>query len=92
MKPIALDEAHIAPDLLAKERAIFKAQVIESGKPAEIADKIVDGKINKFLRESTLIQQAFIKDQDQSVGSYVASQKTAIVSFLRLELGEDSPQ
>ena len=72
----------------AKEREIYENQAKESGKPAEIIAKMVDGRIAKFIKEICLLGQPFVKDPDQTVGDLLASQNTQVLSFIRYELGE----
>jgi elongation factor Ts len=79
---------------LDKEREIFRAQLAESGKPAQVIDKIVEGKIDKFFAESCLLEQAFIKDQDRKVHDVVAAagkqlgDTLEVVRFSRFSLGD----
>lgn len=94
MKPECVRTEEFPEDVLEKERDVFKAQVIEMGKPENIADKIVDGKIKKFVAENTLLEQAFVmngdlkvKDLLKEVGQKVGAELN-IVRFARFELGE----
>ena len=92
--PAYLDEASVPAEVLEKEKHILTEQVLAEGKPAQIADKIVAGKIGKYFKENCLVDQAYIKDGDLSVSKFV--QNTAkelggdvkIVSFVRFEKGE----
>ncbi len=73
---------------IAKEREIFTAQAAESGKPAEIIEKMIDGRIRKFLSESSLVDQAFVKDPEVTVGKLLKNSSADIQSFVRFEVGE----
>ena len=75
-------------ELINKEREIFTAQAEESGKPAEIIAKMIDGRIRKFLAESSLVEQPFVKNPDQTVGQLLKAAGADIVGFTRYEVGE----
>jgi len=87
-KPQCVAEADVPGEVLQKEREIFSAQAETSGKPANIIEKMVDGRIRKFLAEITLVGQPFVKDPDQSVGQLLKSAGAGVVDFARMELGE----
>ena len=87
-KPECVSEADIDPALIEKEKEIFSAQAAESGKPAEIIEKMVDGRIKKFLKEVTLVGQPFVKDPDQTVEQLLKAAGATVVGFDRLEVGE----
>lgn len=87
-KPVCIDEDGVSQEMLDKEREIFSAQAEASGKPAEIIEKMVTGRIRKFLGEITLVGQPFVKDPDQTVGKLLKGAGARVVSFDRLELGE----
>jgi len=87
-RPMCLSEAEVDPEVIATERKIFVAQAAESGKPAEIVEKMVDGRVKKFLKENTLVGQPFIKDPDQSVEQLLKKSGATICSFVRFEVGE----
>ena len=74
--------------VVAKEKEIFTAQAQESGKPAEIIEKMIGGRIKKFLSENSLVEQAFVKDPDMTVGKLVANAGAEVKSFARFEVGE----
>ena len=80
--------------IVSKEREIYKAQALESGKPEKIVEKIVDGRMNKFFQEVCLIEQAFVKDTDKTVTDVVnevsakTGEKIVIRRFVRYQLGE----
>ena len=75
-------------DVLEKEKEIIKAQPDMAGKPAEIVEKMMVGRINKFLKENSLLDQPFVKNPDQTVGQLVKAGGAEVVSFLRMEVGE----
>jgi elongation factor Ts len=87
-KPQYVTEAEVPGDVVEKEREIFSAQAQASGKPANIVEKMVDGRIRKFLAEITLVGQPFIKDPDQSTGQLLKGAGAAVTGFARMELGE----
>ena len=88
MKPVAIDAEGISKDNLEKEKEIFKAQANESGKPADIIEKMVDGKIKKYISEVTLLNQNFVKDNDITIENLLKKNKNKILSFYRMEVGE----
>ncbi|HHH45748.1 MAG TPA: translation elongation factor Ts, partial [Thiotrichales bacterium] len=75
-------------ELLEKEREIIKAQAEQSGKPADIVEKMIQGRLNKFLKEITLLGQPFVKDPDTTVGKLLEKAGARVLAFQRLELGE----
>ena len=87
-RPICVSESDIPAETLASERSIFEAQAAESGKPAEIVTKMVDGRMRKFVNEVTLLGQPFVKDPDQSVKKFLDANSAEVTSFERLEVGE----
>jgi len=87
-KPACVSEEQVDPALIEKEKEIFSAQAAESGKPAEIIEKMVTGRIAKFLKEITLVGQPFVKDPDQTIAKLLASKGAEVVRFTRLEVGE----
>ncbi|MGI9285067.1 MAG: translation elongation factor Ts [Pseudomonadales bacterium] len=78
----------VSQDLIAKEREIYTVQAQDSGKPAEIIEKMVDGRVRKFLAEVSLTEQAFVKDPDVKVGKLVEKAGAKVLSFERFEVGE----
>ena len=80
--------------MLAGEREIYREQALATGKPANVVDKIVDGKLEKFYAESVLLEQPFVKDPDQTVGELIAEkvgkigENIQVRRFARYELGE----
>lgn len=87
-KPVCVDESGVPADTIAKERDIFAAQAAAEGKPANIVEKMVEGRIKKFLGEITLTGQPFVKDPDQTVGKLLNGQNASVQRFVRLEVGE----
>ena len=87
-KPQYLTEAEVPREIIEKEREIFSAQAQTSGKPANIIEKMVDGRIRKFLAEITLVGQPFVKAPDQTVGALLKSAGAGVTGFARMELGE----
>jgi elongation factor Ts len=86
--PVCLSEDQMPQELLDKEREIVTAQAKESGKPDNIIEKMVDGRMRKFLAENTLLGQAFVKDQDTTVAKLLKSRDANLVQFQRFEVGE----
>ena len=87
-KPAAIDESDVDADLIMKETEIFKEQSKQSGKPEEIIEKMVQGKVKKFLKEITLINQPFVKNPDESIASLLKSADAGVTAFTRFEVGE----
>lgn len=87
-KPTCISEDQVPAELIEKEKEIFTAQAAESGKPADIIEKMVVGRISKFLAEVTLLGQPFIKDDKLSVGKLLSSKGNSVIRFARLEVGE----
>jgi elongation factor Ts len=89
MNPLAIDETSIAPETIAREREIAIEQIKAEGKPAEMAEKIAIGKVNRFFKENTLMAQAFVKDNGKSVADYLKSidADLKITEFKRVALG-----
>jgi elongation factor Ts len=88
VNPQVVSPANMPEEVVAKEREIYVAQAADSGKPAEIVEKMVDGRVRKFLAENSLTEQAFVKDPDQTVGKLVSAAGAEVVSFTRFEVGE----
>jgi elongation factor Ts len=89
--PMAVGQDGLDPGVVEKERTILRNQALESGKPENIVDNMVNGRLKKFFAENCLLEQAFVKDPDQSVGDFLASAGEASVSeFLRFKLGEEA--
>ena len=88
MKPECVREDEIPTDRVEKERAIFKEQAMNEGKPAEIAEKMVEGRLKKFFKEICLVSQSFIKNGDIDVATYVKNNGGEVKSMIRYEVGE----
>ncbi len=88
INPMCVDETGVPAETLDREKRIFSEQAAESGKPAEIVEKMVSGKVAKFLKEITLVGQPFVKDDKQTVGQLLKSAGARVVSFTRFEVGE----
>ena len=92
--PIAVDRSGVDPALLDSERSIYRNQAIQSGKPERVVEKIVEGRINKYLSEICLVEQAFVKDPDRTIGDLLrdvgaqASAEIAVNGYRRYKLGE----
>jgi len=86
--PVCVNEAEVPEAMLAKEKEILVAQAKESGKPDEIIEKMIVGRIRKYLAEITLVGQAFVKDPDQTVEKLLKSKGAEVKSFNRFEVGE----
>jgi elongation factor Ts len=86
--PVCVSEAQMPADLIAKEREIAEAQARESGKPDNIIEKMVEGRMRKFLAESTLTGQPFVKDPDTTVGKLLQARGATVNAFVRFEVGE----
>ena len=93
MHVAAVNPQVVSPDdmpeeQVAKEREIYVAQAQDSGKPPEIIEKMVDGRVRKFLSENSLTEQAFVKDPDTTIGKLVAGAGAEVLGFTRFEVGE----
>lgn len=86
--PVAIDASGISPAVLAKERSIVAAQAETSGKPANIIEKMVEGRLQKFVQEVCLIHQPFVKNPDQKVQALLQAAKAKVIAFARFEVGE----
>ena len=86
--PMAISPSDIPEEIVAKEREIFKAQSEESGKPAEIIEKMIEGKVSKFLAEVSLTEQDFVKDPNAKISQLLKDNNANILSFTRYEVGE----
>lgn len=92
--PVAVDRENMPEALVAKERAFLKQQALESGKPENVVEKMVDGRLNKFFAEQCLLEQGFVKDPDKSVRTVLAEAGKAaggeirVTRFVRFKLGE----
>jgi len=91
--PLAVSEEDVPAEVLEREKAIYRAQAAESGKPEAVQEKMVEGKVRKFLEERVLLQQPFVKDDSQKVGDLVKAvagklgERVVVRRFARFELG-----
>lgn len=88
MRPSVVKRDELSADVVDKEREILKEQAMNEGKPAEIAEKMVEGRLLKFYQESCLEEQSFVMDDSISVGTFVKNNGGSIVSMVRFEVGE----
>jgi len=88
VNPTVVSPDNMPEELINKEREIFTAQAQDSGKPADIIEKMIDGRIRKYLAENSLTEQPFVKDPDTTVGKLVMAAGAAVVAFSRFEVGE----
>ena len=88
MNPTVISSEDAPPDLVAKEREIYTAQAQDSGKPPEIVEKMIDGRIRKYLAEISLLEQAFVKDGDTKIGALLKNAGATVNRFVRYEVGE----
>jgi elongation factor Ts len=86
--PVCISDEQVSAELIEKEKAIFAAQAAESGKPAAIIEKMIEGRIKKFFAEITLLGQPFVKDDSTTVGQLVKSKGNSVTRFVRFEVGE----
>ncbi|HEV8255891.1 MAG TPA: translation elongation factor Ts [Casimicrobiaceae bacterium] len=88
VRPVCVARDQVPKDLIERERAIYAAQAAESGKPADIVAKMVDGRINKFLSEVTLLGQPFVKNPDLSIEKYLETKGASVTGFELYVVGE----
>lgn len=86
--PLVVNPSDVPAAVLEKEKEIFAAQARESGKPEEIIEKMIGGRIKKYLAEVSLVEQAFVKDPDATVGKLLKDKGASVSSFVRFEVGE----
>jgi elongation factor Ts len=87
-RPMCVTTDQVPQEAVAKEKEVFTAQAAESGKPPEIIEKMITGRINKFLNEVALHGQPFVKDPNTSVGKLLSSENAEVIEFSRVEVGE----
>jgi len=87
-RPIVVNRDQVPAEAIANEREVFTAQARESGKPQEIIDKMIEGRINKYVDEVCLSGQPFVKNPDIKVGQYLKDKQAEVISFTRFEVGE----
>lgn len=88
VNPAVVSPGDMPAELLQKEREIFTAQAADSGKPPEIVEKMIEGRVRKYLSENSLTEQPFVKDPDTTVGKLVSTAGARVVGFTRFEVGE----
>ena len=88
VNPQVVSKDDMPADLVEKEKEIFRAQALDSGKPAEIVEKMIVGRVNKFLAENSLVEQPFVKNPDVTVGKLAAEAGATVKGFIRFEVGE----
>ena len=86
--PTCVSESDVSQELLEKEKEILRAQAGDSGKPPEIIEKMIEGRVKKYLADITLLGQSFVKDPDKTVGALLNDANASISSFIRYEVGE----
>src|SRR5699024_3319413 len=86
--PICVDADAVPAELLERERAIYVAQAQESGRPENIQEKMIEGRMRKYLEEITLVGQAFVKDPDMTIEKLLKNNNATVSSFIRFGLGE----
>ncbi|MGM0562750.1 MAG: translation elongation factor Ts [Pseudomonadota bacterium] len=87
-RPLSIDENDVPADVLEKEKSILIDQARQSGKPEEIIEKMIQGRLRKFLAEITLVGQPFVKDPDQTIAKLLKAAGAEVTHFVRLEVGE----
>ncbi len=87
-RPLVVSRDQVSAEAIANEREVFTAQARESGKPQDIIDKMIEGRINKFVDEVSLAGQPFVKNPDIKVGQYLKDKQAEVLSFVRFEVGE----
>ena len=88
LSPMALEEKNLSKDIVSKEIEIIKAELVNSGKPKEMIEKIAKGKINKFISENTLLNQVWIMDPKKKVSDILDESDVKIIDFIRYKVGE----
>jgi elongation factor Ts len=86
--PLCVDASQVPAEALEKEKDIFRAQALQSGKPEAIVEKMIDGRVRKYLEEVTLLGQPFVKDPDQTVEKLLKQAGARVLRFSRIEVGE----
>jgi len=88
MKPVSLTSADVPADLIEKERSVAAAKAAESGKPADIAAKMIEGSVQKYLKEVSLFDQPFVKNDKQTVAQMLKAANTTVKGFTLYVVGE----
>ena len=86
--PVCIDEKDVPEDLISREKRIYTEQALSSGKPPEIAEKMVNGRVKKFFKEITLLGQPFIKNPDKSIQDLLKNSNAVVIDFYRYEVGD----
>ena len=93
--PVGINAEDVPEAVLNREKEIYRAQVLESGKPEKMVDKIVEGKLNKFFKESCLMSQAYVREPDKTISDYLneviakTGEKISIKRFARFQVGAE---
>jgi elongation factor Ts len=96
--PVAIDRDGVAKDLIEREADLFRKQAEQEGKPEKVIEKIVEGRIKKYYSEICLLEQAFVKDSDQTIQQLLGSASdqlgspVSVAAFVRYRLGEDAAE
>jgi elongation factor Ts len=88
VNPVVVSSDQMSPEVVEKEKEIIRAQPDMAGKPSEIVEKMIVGRINKFLKESSLVDQPFVKNPELTVAQFAKTGGATVKSFVRLEVGE----
>lgn len=88
MSPQVVNKEEMQADLVKKEKEIFRAQALDSGKPPEIVEKMIVGRVNKFLAENSLVEQPFVKNPEITIGKLASDAGATVKRFIRFEVGE----
>jgi elongation factor Ts len=88
MKPVSLSSAEVPAELVERERSVAQAKAVESGKPADIAAKMIEGSVQKYLKEVSLLNQVFVKNDKQTVQQMLKASDTVVKSFTMYVVGE----
>ena len=94
MAPVAVKREEVPAEVVEREKAVYKEQVLNEGKPEHIADRIITGKLDKFFKENVLLEQEFFKDSDKTVETYLKEtigslgENIEIARFVRFNVGE----
>jgi len=86
--PLSMSESDLDADLVDREKKIISEQLISEGKPADIAEKILSGKLKKFYEENTLLNQKFVMDPDSSISQVLEKNNQVLINFVRFKVGE----
>ena len=96
--PLAINREDLSPEVVTREQEIYRTQALQSGKPEQIADKIVEGKLNKFYQEVCLLEQPYVRDTDITVEDLLnelrakTGENLIVRRFTRYQLGEDTAE